>query len=102
MNDSIWSIYRIPEVIAEGSEYEQLITRFPTPTDYMGRAKVFVSSMDEPIEYITAELTEANTVASIAAEIEAYLDDNNTRCVLLDKELATQLYELLVIQEEVI
>jgi hypothetical protein len=105
MNDYMWSIYRIPEAIIEGSEYHQLITRFPTPTDFQGRAKVFVSSMDEPIESITVRLkydeegNAINTVAEIAAEIEAYLKDNNVRCVLLDRGLAGKLYKLLVVPQ---
>jgi len=100
MNDNVWSIYRIPDVAS--SEYKQLIKRFPKPTDFQGKAKVFKSSMDKPKESTTVAIKYNDagepmmTIADIAAEIEAYLIGNDVRCVLLDKGLAGQLYTLLV------
>lgn len=101
MNDLIWSIYRIPETVLEGSEQDRLLQRFPTPTIFMEKAYVFVSSLTDAAEPLTVELTEDNTLAEIAGQIEAYLDGNDERCVWLSQGLASQLYEMLVPAEEV-
>lgn len=96
MNDKIWSIYRIQDTLNTDSECAELLQRFPTPTIFNEKAYVFVSSIDEPVESLTVELTEDNTLEQIAVEIEAYLKGNDVRCVLLSSGLATQLYKLLV------
>ena len=100
MNDLIWSIYRIPETVLEGSEQEQLLQRFPTPTIFMKKAYVFVSSLTDAAEPLTVELTEENTLAEVAGQIEAYLDGNDKRCIWLSQSLASQLYKLLVIPKD--
>ena len=100
-NDKMWSIYRIPETVLEGSEQDRLLQRFPTPTIFMEKAYVFVSSLTDAAEPLTVELTEDNTLAEIAGQIEAYLDGNDKRCVWLNQGLASQLYKLLVPPEEV-
>lgn len=97
MNDLIWSIYRMPETVLEGSEQYKLLQRFPTPTIFMEKAYVFVSSLTDAIEPLTVELTEDNTLAEIAGQIEAYLDGNDERCIFLSQSLSSQLYKLLVI-----
>ena len=101
MNDLIWSIYRIPETVLEGSEQDRLLQRFPTPTIFMEKAYVFVSSLTDAAEPLTVELTEDNTLAEIAGQIEAYLDGNDERCVWISQGLASQLHELLVQSTEV-
>jgi hypothetical protein len=96
MNNQLWTIMRIPEQIAEGSEQERLLQRFPTPTVFLEKAYVFCSSLEDAAEPMTVELTEDNSLEEIAVQIETYLDDNNTRCVWLKKGLASQLYKILV------
>ena len=95
-NDKMWTIQRIPAEVVEGSEQAKLLKRFPTPTIFMEKAYVFVSSLTDAAEPLTVELTEDNTLAEIAGQIEAYLDDNDERSVWLSQGLAGQLYKLLV------
>ena len=116
MNNQLWTIMRIPEEVAEGSEQERLLQRFPTPTVFLEKAYVFCSSLEDAAEPMTVELPslesdedetaeqaaakQLTALQAMAVQIETYLDDNNTRCVWLKKGLASQLYKLLVLPTE--
>ena len=101
-NDKMWTIQRIPAEVIEGSEQDRLLQRFPTPTIFMEKAYVFVSSLTDAAEPLTVEQKfndegePTNTLAEIAGQINAYLDGNDARCVWLSQGLASPLYELLV------
>lgn len=114
-----WTIMRIPSEVLEGSEQHELLTvggthkvPFPTPTIFMGKAYVFCDYLPDAAEAllikdIVIDLPEDSTAAQVeaerikqlkakAAQIEAYLDNNDTRCVWLSQGLAGALYKLLV------
>lgn len=95
-----WAIYRIPEVLDEESECAKLLSRHATPRVFMGKAYVFVESLVAPSDPLIVQLTDENSLPQIAAEIEAWLDDNNNRCVVLSKSLASQLHKLLTPSQE--
>jgi len=110
-----WSMYRKQDVLNPDSECAELLTvggvykvPMPNPREVLGStgsALLFTDYLPNAAEPLIVELTEDNSLAEIAAQIEAaeiaaqieaYLDNNDTRCIWLTKGLASQLYESII------
>ncbi len=103
-----WSIYPIRHELIQGSECFKMMTiggstgtPMPTPRIFGEKAYVFTDYVKDAAEPLIVELTEDNSLLEIAGQIEAWLTDSDTRCVWLDKGLASQLDRLLTPVEEI-
>lgn len=110
-----WSIYPIRHELIEGSECARMMiqggstgTPMPTPRVFDEKAYVFTDYIKDAAEPLIVELTYTeegepiNSLPEIAAQIEVWLTDSDTRCVWISKGLASQLDRLLTPPKEII